>query len=635
MSAVRGLDPEAMSREISQKAYTYDEVSNQWVYDEELAHDLEQDFQAHVTKLNSVAVVYTRADSIITGDNISVGVETNPDMDTTAYNDGKQIMFNASLLENTDDIGITSLHGFNYHEVAHVLYSPRAGSELGKWIMQSKVKRAYNILEDSRIERLIIAKYPSTRLFLETCMTDYALKGDSKEWGDLFILTTGRKYLDIEMRQLIADRFIAQYGLGVAEEVASITHNYRTLVLPNDSDKAKELITRMAKIVGTDDEDSQFSTPEGSHDDRNVQHKGRAEGVKEQGELQKKADGMEQGVLAESLSEQEAKEGEGGNDTGNGSSDTDHHTDGQNADYTPTNEDKALRDKLNQKLEQLASNQQVKSLTSEVRNAIDNNSEQGANAKKALYTNASVKPSNREIAERFGHELERLRIENDPMWRLEVPMGRLNVARSMHSNINDIDRLFDRWDMGNDNRDIEAVVLVDNSGSMMFQMNSTLEAMWAIKRGVEQIDGRVTVFRFNDNTRVVYNANEKASPTEYRSLNSSGGTNPYEALLEADRILTNSDRAIKLLFIISDGEWHNAERCNEIISRMNQVEGMLTVAVFLGDLDQWRKHYSEEQIAESLVRYQHGADMLHVVAEPTDLIDVAIKVVKETMVVAH
>jgi Mg-chelatase subunit ChlD len=277
----------------------------------------------------------------------------------------------------------------------------------------------------------------------------------------------------------------------------------------------------------------------------------------------------------------------------------------------------------------------VKSATSEVRKAINNNSEQNPNAKKALYTNASVKPNNREIAERFGHELERLRIENDPMWRLEVPMGRLNVARSMHSNINDIDRLFDRWDIGNDNRDIEAVVLVDNSGSMMFNMNSTLEAMWAIKRGVEQIDGRVTVFRFNDNTRVVYGADEKASPTEYRSLNSSGGTNPYEALLEADRILSNSDRAIKLLFIISDGEWHNAERCNEIISRMNQVEGMLTVAVFLGDLEGWRKHYSEEYIAEALIRYQHGADMLHVVAEPKDLIDVAIKVVKETMTVAH
>jgi Mg-chelatase subunit ChlD len=342
---------------------------------------------------------------------------------------------------------------------------------------------------------------------------------------------------------------------------------------------------------------------------------------------------MEQGVLAESLTEQEAKDG--GNDSGNGSSDTDNHTDGKNADYTPTNEDKALRDKLNKKLDELSNNQQVKSATSEVRKAIDNNSEQNPNAKKALYTNASVKPSNREIAERFGYELERLRIDNDPMWRLEVPMGRLNVARSMNADINDIDRMFDRWDIGNDNRDIEAVVLVDNSGSMMFQMNSTLEAMWAIKRGVEQIDGRVTVFRFNDNTRVVYGADEKASPTEYRSLNSSGGTNPYEALLEADRILSNSDRAIKLLFIISDGEWHNSERCNEIISRMNEVEGMLTVAVFLGDLEGWRKHYSEEYIAESLIRYQHGADMLHVVAEPKDLVDVAIKVVKETMTVAH
>ena len=113
MSNIRGLSAEDMAREISQKAYLYDEQLNQWIYDEELAQDLEQEYQAHVAKLNSVSVVYSKADSIITGEDIAVGVETNPEMDTTAYNDGKKIMFNAHLLENVDDVGITTLHGFN------------------------------------------------------------------------------------------------------------------------------------------------------------------------------------------------------------------------------------------------------------------------------------------------------------------------------------------------------------------------------------------------------------------------------------------------------------------------------------------------------------------------------------------
>jgi hypothetical protein len=122
-----------------------------------------------------------------------------------------------------------------------------------------------------------------------------------------------------------------------------------------------------------------------------------------------------------------------------------------------------MRDRLNKRLEQIINHEQVKQGTSEVRKALDHNTEQNSLVGNSAYSIEEVGSVNKELAQRFAYEMETLRIENDPMWKLEVPTGRLNITRTMNADINDIDRLFDRWDIGNDNRDIEAVVLVDNS----------------------------------------------------------------------------------------------------------------------------------------------------------------------------
>ena len=160
-----------------------DEEGN-WVTDYDAIEERQEAVAKHIEKLQSVGIVYSKADRIITGDPVEVRVEDNPEMDTTAYNDGKNIVFNAHLLEDVTDESIVSLHGFNYHEVAHVLWTPRGGSEFGTTIRQEKLGRAFNILEDSRIERLLIAKYPATAPFLEASSLEYILKGDPSEWCD-------------------------------------------------------------------------------------------------------------------------------------------------------------------------------------------------------------------------------------------------------------------------------------------------------------------------------------------------------------------------------------------------------------------------------------------------------------------
>lgn len=623
------LTAETLRNRVHKEAYSFNEELGRWNYDMDLASDLELEFQEHLATLNSVSVVYTKADRIITGDEISVKVVADDEMESNAMNNGREIVFNACLIENLDEQSITSLHGLNYHEVAHAQFSPRGGSALGKWIVESKNKRAYNILEDSRIERLMTAKYPSTRLFLEASVMDYILNGEVESWADCFILTTGRSYIDLDIRQMVADMFIAKYDKQTAIALAKIIHDFRSLTLADEA-RYKELVEQFAQYVGHDDEPMKMDIPNGGHSDRDMQTKGRPAPKGEQKELQGRGnDGDDEnldgdspsteGDSDESSNAQNAKEGQG---QGRG------HV---SAGAKPSEVNEELRNKINKRIEEVLNNQTVKHGTNEVRKAINGNGKQDSSLGNASYETETVSMENRAIAQRFGAELERLRIENDPMWRLETPSGRLNVGRAMHTDINAIDRVFDRWELGNDNRDIEAVILVDNSGSMYGQIDRTLESAWVIKKALEDIDGRVTVYRFNDESRLLYSADDKASPSTYRTIKSTGNTNPYSGLLEAERILMTSDKAIKMLFIVSDGEWNNQDSNDQIMSRINDIEGALTVSVFLGDLT-WYKENDLERYEQTIVRLAHNAKIFHQVSQPKDLVEVATRVVTETMV---
>lgn len=609
---------EQLDRALRERTYIKDPVTGAYEYDHDKAEELEAEYQDHVAKIQSVSAVYSKADTIIVGDFIPVSVDSEGAVPSPAYNDGRSILFNASLLENIDDSTITSLHGFNYHEVAHILYSPRRGSELGKWIRDNSMRRPYNILEDSRIERLLIAKYPSTRLYLEACITDYLLKGDPKEWKNYFHLITGRKYIDLEVRQAICDRFINAYSEDMARDIADIVHTYRTLVFPDDYDKAIELITRFSKYTGTDDEpEGMIPTNKHDHDTRDVGDKGRPKGKNEQTNLQKRANQMEQGS--------------GDEDMDNRGSET-NEAELEDKTTETTEADRQLRDKINERHDKIINNPQVKGGTNEIRTAIEANSSQGSTVKMCNYQDKSVSNEYLDIADRFAHTLERLRIENDPMWQLEQPQGRLNVARTIHADINDIDRLFDRWHIGNDNRDIEAVILLDNSGSMSYRMAQALQATWTIKKAIETIDGRVTVYRFNHDGRLLYSANDKANSNTFRYIGSTGSTNPYSVLLESERILQASDRGIKLLFTVSDGGWDNSVRNDEIMARIGNIEGAITVSVLLADFSWQEREYGAQYVENMTQNYRHNSHIFHAVADERDLIEVANKVVTSALV---
>ena len=598
--------------------------SGEWIYADEFGRtrdELLMEYVERQNELDSIASVYQTADKIITGEDISVSVTADTEMKTTAMNNGKDIIYNASLIEDLDSETITSLHGTNYHEVAHILFSPRAGSTLGQFAKEQKVIRSFNMLEEARIENLMIAKYPSTRLFLETAITSYLLKDDPSEWGEAFPILTGRKYVDVDIRQAVADKFINKYGVDVAQRVQDIVHAYSSLVFPTDFTKAKDLLTMFADIVGRDTEQTDMKS--GEHGERMVGAKGRPASAKEQARLQKRAEQSQEPT--ELL---QKGQGVGGNST-------EENTDTKQY----TQDDERIAKKLNERMNEIKNDSAVKREVSETRKAISGNEDIKSIIKKAELLEMTPSQVAVSYARRFGTELERLVRNNDPMWDSRTPSGKLNISRTMNPDVNSIGEMFDQWNIGNDNSDIEAVMLLDNSGSMGGYMTEVCQNAWIIKRGVETIEGSVSVFAFDHESKKIYDKTEPALPRKFRYINSRGNTAPFRTLIEAERILTASDKSIKILFMLTDGDWSDNEECDKVIKRLNQL-GVLTCLVFLSDYTRWQDiiNASKDPSNENHVYYsrkisewRHGVKIFRAVTKPRDVLDVANDLVTSTL----
>ena len=104
--------------------------------------------------------------------------------------------------------------------------------------------------------------------------------------------------------------------------------------------------------------------------------------------------------------------------------------------------------------------------------------------------------------------------------------------------------------------------------------------MYQIKAGLETIQGAsCSVLTYNGETEVLYRADEPAGST-VRDAGCGGGTDGEKAVRFANNILAESDKAIKLLFVICDGDLRGVE---SYVAKMRQA-GVMTVLAWVGVL---------------------------------------------------
>jgi uncharacterized protein with von Willebrand factor type A (vWA) domain len=316
-------------------------------------------------------------------------------------------------------------------------------------------------------------------------------------------------------------------------------------------------------------------------------------------------------------------QGESQNSSESAGTPSDSNNDGT-INESPNSINEQLANIVERSIQDVMKSSQAEAELSQVRRAIREMDTVHNGLSTARVMNCTIDNEYRVVAKAFADELVQLQIDSDPAWQRHTPSGKLNVQRTMNMNINDINILFDRWSEGNDAFDIEAVILVDSSGSMGGQIAEASKAVWTIKRSLESIDANVTAYTFDDVSKVLYKADERAKATEYRNAFAGGSTDPSQALLEVERLFLATRKKTKLLFIVSDGEWFNEQRCEETIQRINAIEGAVTSAVFL--TSEWQLQRASEKddyLTTAIERWKHKCNSITLVTKPRDIVKVA------------
>ena len=639
--------------------YANDDYDNgmSWQDREELSRSIMIDKNNKAKKFDAITGVYQIADSVLTNSSIQVTHGDFSEMENgskaPAWSDGKAIYFNTSVLNDINDSTILSLNGINYHEVCHILWTPRAGSDLVKNVIKNGYTQAFNSLEDQRIETLMVSRFPSTREALTKACLSYILE---QENGALaYPLIRGRRFLPIAIRQMSADLFTMAFGSQIAQRVADLVDEYRLLNVPSEPKRALEIIGAYSDLLNLTDtskgnqnqngegeqgEGEGSSEGEGSDSDEGKANNGKPmaghglcgdrsplksgrneSGAKQGAQAERakntdtKSDSVQQGIEDKSSTKSDS------NSMGTGEAHTQSNTNSMPEAESPKDEFAEL---VRQSIETIMRSPQAKAEARQIRSAIREVEHDGSGVRQATYDQYEVSGEYRSASSAFGRELEQLMLDNDPAWLRYNPTGKLNVQRAMNMDVNQLNTVFDRWHEGNDNFDIEAVILLDNSGSMSGSIHEANQSVWAIKRALEEIDGRVTVYAFSDDTELLY-SNSDRTTAKYRSVFKGGSTNPIEGLLEAERILESSKRKTKLLFTVSDGDWSRHNDCDETIKRINDLEGVTSTAVFIAGA--WTYNHmatlAESDRVQLLDQYRHNCHSVSVVTKPTELIGVA------------
>lgn len=558
--------------------------------------------------------------------------------------------------------GVASLKGLTLHEIAHILLSPRTGSELRTWLADNDLHKAWNALEDQRIESQIIASYPSTRDWFEATMNEYLL-GSLEAIRVAFPLIHGRKYLSADIRSLVKHSYQNQQDVA---ELSSIIDEYRTLDLTNfdDIETAKSLVERYHALT----KDVRMENPHG-HDHRSEsehetnanskpwtrkQQKSASDKVKnEQPETEPEDDGslyddfdFDEPETDEPDSDDEDSDGTGDSDdsseesgagdqqsdepeSGDQQGDGDSRSSDGDVSETPSDssntgkgagaDDGALKDALEDLLTK-RQEETLERLGDKIQNDINLYSgnalfEGEVVPEPKRYERPRELPVSREAveaSEKFAYELKALRAKHDPAWNRRVASGRINPVRWEQGC--EIEEAFDRFDMGREDvTDIEAVILLDVSGSMGNDEVPAHESMWALKHALDGVQASTSVVAYSDGSHsayTLYSSDEEAG-ARMNFIPNLYGTDPTKALQYAQGVLANSTRAIRLLIVITDGEWNsNGLEASEEIIRNLRDAGVLTSLAWLCSYD---VNLSSKNLhnAEVVSHVRNASDLFH------------------------
>ena len=640
----------------------------------------EQKKQAEVkrSRLTKLASIFARTNSVLTGKRINVYVTDNSSIQAPAYSSTTEVWFNSAVI--SDDFtakGLISLQGLDFHELSHLRFTPRNAHALPTWVKENNYWQAFNALEDMRIENLMVAQLPSVANWLTTTICDYLLN-DEKAIKFSYSLTYGRKYLPTELQQLAIDKFERP---DLISEFETLIDEYNDFVFENNDEveRAKVVIARYSELLDelipkqpnepnghdgypdpfghstrpTDGYESSSNRPATPTEQKKLRDKSAKDNAdKKKVERQAPATNSDKSkenadsnsdnnsdnssdskiqARQEKVAERNAETdfddlefdefdyddddvsyGSDYEQAGNKQVGNQNGATGDNKQVTETTN--AINEVINNAVNDLA--KEINSIAKQLGISIDLVGGNAETPQTAQFNEVNANPDLVLIAKAFTTELERLKAKHEPAWEYETELGNLNVYRYLNNE--DFDICFDEWQEGrSDVTDIEAVILLDKSGSMSgVNADEAYKSMWAIKSALDKVNARTSVVLFDMRSYLLYSADERATHF-IKDGGASGGTNPEHSLLFAKRVLAESQKKIKLLFMITDGAWET-DNGEKAVKEMRNA-GVLTCQAYLEQCD---------VRPESLERYRHGFELLTHIKSAKDILTLGKELVR-------
>jgi hypothetical protein len=201
----------------------------------------------------SLAATYEQADRIIANRPLRVRLVDDPAKPPAWTTDnGAVITLNVALLGALDTPeDYVRVTGVNFHELAHVLFTPIPSADTQRlYSALSFVRGSFNVLEDQRIESMMVALAPSTADYYRAMFAQYVLEQPDRDaLRYAWVLAHGRRYLGPEIIASLATVFA---GSDINRtELAAIIDEYRQLdlTLRRDIERAVELAQQFDTIM--------------------------------------------------------------------------------------------------------------------------------------------------------------------------------------------------------------------------------------------------------------------------------------------------------------------------------------------------------------------------------------------------
>jgi len=590
----------------------------------------------------AIAPAYTNGDDIFVS--ASVFRPSEAQVRATVTSDLRKRIPKVERPSALDYLDLAALKGATYHELSHILYSARFSSKAWSTIVNAQYpnKRAWNLLEDQRIETLFSTTYVGAKpYFTHTVLTVVLTAAQDGVLPSGHLWTYGRRYLPAEVRRVHRKAFIAQFGLDLALQAEALidefiatpqaVHTYDGQRVTKALTRLTEVVTEFANILAVvlaqDPEGQDLLDGEKSHDQRD--HGKASEeapeppegepigGGESDGESDDDAEGEPTGggdadADADADGEGEADgtaDGDGDGDAdgdgeGEGDADGDADPDGKagsgkgetegdgtsndgdpsngtsgGGDVSPDADDAASDvDALHDALADAEDS--IEDDVESLRSTVRKTLDGLSPIQQSRALEADATAEGKSIVRRIARSLEALNNGLKPGHERRVRSGRVNGVRWERTER--IEVAFDRFvPSREESARVDVVILLDSSGSIGGNAFQIGEAAWAVKRAVEEQNvGECLVLAFDSEASWAYEPKSKADRNVVRWVPAQGSTIPVDALTEARRILLKSKAASRLLIVLTDGEWYDEDdACNGIIDDLN-ADGVQTVGVW-------------------------------------------------------